>query len=92
MTIEQTVTIPENYQIFLELPRSVPIGVEARVAISIPAGVTGSQNDTTLLPSAEIEDVRRLLHKEMGDKGTAAVAVASGDGWEAHVRERHAEP
>jgi len=36
MTIEQTVAIPADYRIFLELPRSVPIGVNARVSISIP--------------------------------------------------------
>jgi len=39
----------------------------------------------------EIKDVRLLLQKEMAEKGTSAVAVAAGDGWEAHVRERYAE-
>jgi len=34
--IEQTVTIPADHRIFLELPRSVPAGVEARVSIAIP--------------------------------------------------------
>jgi len=37
MTIEQTVSIPADYRIFLELPRSVPIGANARVSINIPA-------------------------------------------------------
>ena len=36
MIIEQTVTIPADHRIFLELPRSVPAGVEARVSIAIP--------------------------------------------------------
>ena len=36
MTITQTVAIPTDYRIFLELPRSVPIGVQARVSITIP--------------------------------------------------------
>ena len=36
MTIEQTVAIPADHRIFLELPRSVPTGVNARVSISIP--------------------------------------------------------
>jgi hypothetical protein len=36
MTIEQTVSIPADYRIFLELPHSAPIGVNARVSISIP--------------------------------------------------------
>ena len=36
MVIEQTVTIPADYRIFLELPRTVPTGVNARVSISVP--------------------------------------------------------
>jgi hypothetical protein len=36
MTIEQTIAIPADYRIFLELPRSVPIGANARVSINIP--------------------------------------------------------
>jgi len=37
MTIEQTIAIPADYCIFLELPRSVPIGANARVSINIPS-------------------------------------------------------
>jgi len=36
MTITQTVAIPNDYRIFLELPRTLPIGVQARVSITIP--------------------------------------------------------
>jgi len=36
MVIEQTVKIPADYRISLELPRSVPTGVDARVSISVP--------------------------------------------------------
>ena len=36
VTIEQTVAIPADYRIFIDLPRSVPIGVQARVSITIP--------------------------------------------------------
>jgi len=43
MTIEQTVAIPADYPIFLELPRSIPIGANARVSISIPT-VFDNQN------------------------------------------------
>jgi len=43
MTIEQTVAIPSNYRIFLELPHSLPIGVNAHVSISIPT-VEGQNN------------------------------------------------
>ena len=81
MTIEQTITIPADYRISLELPRSVPIGAKVRIEISIPG------NSSIL--SDEIEDVRMLLQKEMTEKGTSA--VASGDGWEAHLRDHYAE-
>ena len=79
MTIEQTVEIPADYRISLELPRSVPVGVNARVSISIPA-------------SDSLDEVRLLLKKEMARNGTADVPAVSGDGWEVHVRERYAEP
>jgi hypothetical protein len=78
MTIEQTITIPADYRIFLELPRSIPSGVKASVKINIPA-------------FNKIDEVRQLLQKEMAQNGTAEVPVASGNGWEAHVRERYAE-
>ena len=91
MTIEQTIEIPSNYQMILELPRSIPVGVKARVAISIPAE-TVKDHIASALPSTEIEDIRLLLQQEMAEKGTSAVMVATGDGWEAHVREHYAEP
>jgi hypothetical protein len=37
MTIEQTVEIPADYRLLLELPHSVPSGVKANVKIDIPA-------------------------------------------------------
>jgi len=43
MIIDQTVTIPADYRIFLELPRSVPIGVNAQISINIPT-MFDSQN------------------------------------------------
>ena len=79
MIIEQTVTIPPDYRIFIELPRSVPSGVKASIKINIPA-------------SDRIDEVRQLLKKEMAQNGTTDVPAVSGDGWEAHVRERYAEP
>jgi len=36
MIIEQTIKIPNDFRIFLELPHSVPIGVNAQVSINIP--------------------------------------------------------
>ena len=44
MTIEQTVAIPADYRIFLELPRSVPIGVDARISITIPTRYEAQSN------------------------------------------------
>jgi len=90
MTVTQTVEIPADYRIFLELPHSVPTGVRARVEISVPTMETKGQNDSSSL-SDEIENVRLLLRKEMTEKGTLTTDAASGDGWEAHVRERYAE-
>jgi len=84
MIIEQIVTVPADYRISLELPHSVPIGIKARVEISIPS--------RSSLPFGEIEEIRLLLQREMAEKGTTMVAAASGDGWEAHAREHYAEP
>jgi hypothetical protein len=78
MTIEQTIEVPIDYRIFLELPHTVPSGVKANVKINIPA------ND-------KIDEVRQLLQEEMEKKGTLTVPAASGDGWEAHVREHYAK-
>jgi len=89
MTIEQTVEIPADYRILLELPRTVPVGVKARLEISIPA-IEQNQRDLSH-PSERIEDIRLLLQREMAEMGTSAVSVAASDGWEAHVSERYAE-
>ena len=85
MTFTQTVEIPADYRIFLELPRSIPIGVKAQVEINIPVDITKSQSNT------KIEHVRQLLRKEMSEKGTSEVTAESGEGWEAYIRERYAE-
>jgi len=78
MTITQVIEIPEDRRIFLELPSSVPSGVRAEIEVNIPI-------------YEGIEEVRQLLQKEMSEKGTASIMTASGDGWEAHVRERYAQ-
>jgi len=79
MTIEQTVTIPTDYRIFIELPHSVPSGVKASIKINIPV-------------SDRIDEVRQLLKNEMAQNGTTDVPAVTGDGWVAHIRERYAEP
>ena len=97
MTITQTVEIPADHRIFLKLPRSVPIGVKARIEINIPAKAMKSQSDSGGDPSksakgSEIEYIRQLLHREMYAKGTSAIKAESGDGWEAYIKEKYAEP
>jgi hypothetical protein len=91
MIIEQTVEIPADYRIFLELPRSVPIGVIARVEIQIPAVSTNEESDSVLSPPDGIVQIRQLLQREMIEKETLAVKAMSGDGWEANARESYAE-
>ncbi|MCL2473015.1 MAG: hypothetical protein FWF26_04985 [Treponema sp.] len=91
MIIEQTIEIPADYRILLELPHSIPTGVKAKVEISIPGFDIETQSENTLA-QAEIDNVRHLLKKEMTEKGTMTVIAESGDGWEAHVREHYAEP
>jgi hypothetical protein len=44
MTIEQTVEIPSDYRLYLELPRTVPTGVMAKVEINIPTVWEASRN------------------------------------------------
>ena len=92
MIIEQTVTIPADYRLFLELPRTIPSGIMAKVEIKIPVqtGVGISEkNYANKKNISEIEEIRQLLKNEMTAKGTSAVAVSSGDGWEAYVKEHY---
>jgi len=58
MTINQTVTIPADYRIFLELPRFVPIGANARVSINIP---TEFDNQSGIEPVKPIKSYRGIL-------------------------------
>ena len=87
MTITQTVEIPADRRVHLELPRSAPSGVMALVHIDIPA-VSADGSTSPVQPLSGIEEIRQLLKKEMAAKGTLAATAASGGGWEAHVRER----
>jgi hypothetical protein len=91
MTLIQTVEIPADYRIFLELPHSIPSGVKAKIEISIPSIITKNQSDSPFPPSVEIENIRQILQNEMAEKGTSKIIAAAGSGWEAHVREHYAE-
>jgi nitrogen regulatory protein PII len=46
---------------------------------------------TVTIPPERLDEVRQLLKKEMAQNGTMDVQAVSGDGWEAHVREKYAE-
>ena len=79
MTITQTVDIPASRRLIIDVPPEVPTG---------PIILAFTPADTHDLKPMGIEDIRQLLHKEMAEKGTSAIVAASGDGWEAHVREQ----
>ena len=85
MTITQTIEIPADYRIFLDLPKSLPVGVKARVDINISTKKPDRQ------PVSQIEHVRMLLRKEMSAQGTLYTKAESGEGWEAYIKENHAE-
>jgi len=85
MTIEQTIEIPANRRITLEVPRTVPVG--KTILSFTPVSVSQTAD---ISPRTTIEDIRRLLQKEMTEKGTLTVTAANGDGWEAHVMEHYA--
>jgi len=58
MTIEQTVAIPSDFRIFLELPHSVPIGVNAHVSINIP---TVFEERESIEPAKPVQHFRGIL-------------------------------
>ena len=85
---EQTVIVPDDYRLFLELPRTIPSGVAAQVKINIPTQAELSARTN----SFKIEEIRRLLQHEMAINETSTVAASSGDGWETYIKERYGEP
>jgi len=91
MTVEQIVEIPANRRIALEVPRTVPVGKTILSFTPVSAPQTADASPDTTEEAPQIEDIRRLLQKEMVEKGTLTVTAANGDGWEAHVMEHYAE-
>jgi hypothetical protein len=85
MTIEQTIEIPVNRRITLEVPRTVPVGKTILSFTPVSVSQTADVSAGTT-----IEDIRLLLQKEMTEKGTWSATAANGDGWEAHVMEQYA--
>ena len=62
MTLTQTVKIPADYRISLELPRSVPTGVNASISITIP---TSYETQNSIEPVKPVKSFRGILK----DKG-----------------------
>ena len=50
MIIEQTVTVPADYRIQLDLPRTVPVGVTVRISITIS---TAYENQSSFEPTKQ---------------------------------------
>jgi len=92
MSITQTVEVPADHRLIVDVPREIPAG---QVILTFrPAAAqktdTAKQTHRTSF-SDRLKEVRQLLKKEMAQNGTTDIQVTSGDGWEAHVRERYAE-
>jgi hypothetical protein len=62
----------------------LPSGAKANIKIDIPT--------TSVKDMGSIDEVRKLLQKEMAQKGTSQIKSESEAGWEAHFMERYAQP
>jgi tRNA splicing ligase len=95
MVIEQTVEVPANHRLTIDVPHEIPAGpaILAFRPTTVQRTDKVKQNHKTPIIDrlAGIDEVRQLLQKEMAQKGTTAVSAVSGDGWEAHILERYAE-
>jgi AbrB family looped-hinge helix DNA binding protein len=70
----------------------ITLPAEMRRALRLEPGILNiTLQDEKILISkpVDIEEVRRELREQMAQKGTEKLAVKSGDGWTAHVREKH---
>ena len=56
MVIEQTVRVPDDYRLFLELPRTVPSGAIVRVSIAIPTAF-----DNQIKAESPVKSFRGIL-------------------------------
>jgi len=74
MTITQTVEIPADYRIFLDLPRSIPAGVKAQVHIDIPVEFESHNTDRPQVKSfrgilkGKGISIERLREMQLEDK------------------------
>ena len=93
MMIERTVEVPASHRLTIKVPPEVPTGPVILTFRSATVQRIDKANQMPKTPfTDQLEEVRQLLKKEMAQNGTTDIPVASGDGWEAHVRERYAEP
>ena len=92
MIIEQIVEVPVNHRLTIDVPREIPAGPTILAFRPATVQKIDKAKHTHGTPiTDQLEEVRQLLKKEMAQNGTADVPTASGDGWEAHLRERYAE-
>jgi hypothetical protein len=55
MVIEQTVKIPENHWLRVEIPSEIPVGITAKVAITVPEAVSQLFSSHRLSPREAVE-------------------------------------
>jgi AbrB family looped-hinge helix DNA binding protein len=71
----------------------ITIPSEMRRALKLTPGkklaVTLEGSRIFISKQADVEDVRKLLKKEMAAKGTEKIKVKSGDGWAEQAKEKY---
>ena len=92
MVIEQTVEVPVNHRLIIDVPLEIPAGPVILAFRPTTVQRTNKAKQIHKIPFTDrLEEVRQLIKKEMAQNGTTDMPVASGDGWEAYVWERYAE-
>jgi AbrB family looped-hinge helix DNA binding protein len=78
-------TITEKGQITLPAEMRRALNLEAGEKINVSL-----QGERILISKpVDIKEVRRQLQEQMIQKGTEKQTVQNGDGWAAHIKEKH---
>jgi AbrB family looped-hinge helix DNA binding protein len=71
----------------------ITLPVEMRRALNLEPGkklnITFQDEKLLISKPVDVEEVRRELREQMAQRETEKSAVQNGDGWTAHVREKH---
>jgi hypothetical protein len=86
MIITQTVDIPADRRVIIEVPPEIPAG-RAQVEMKVTPFHQNQKKAYSF--DTKLEEVRQLIHREMAEKGTLGISYESGDGWTAHVMEKY---